>query len=707
MQHRLERTTGLTQLLHEIDVSKNALTVKLAVLAGATLLAVGWLWPQARPAWWLAATIVALVPLLRHLARSAMRERRSSQRLAGLLAHVPDAVIEMDRRLRLIAVNPAAESLLGQDRHKLIGRSIEELSPLCDLLPFQSLFLDALKTKGRLTGEAYSAPCDRWLAAWVFRSDDGVTVLLRDITARRRTDETLQVEIKQRRRVEQRFEAALSVNPLVVFNLDHQLRYTWVYNNQVAWRDLEIIGKTPADLFDADTAPRLSELFQAVMATGTSRRAELALRPAGLDHDLHFVTSAKPVLNAEGQVVGLTGASFDITEVVRQRQELARAREEAMMAKAEAERASLSRSKFLAAASHDLRQPVQSLLLLIAVLKERLAGTAADRVVDNMEESVDALCLLLDSMLDISKLDAGIIVPNLETVGLGRLLSRLAGEYRLRAAEQNLTFRFVPTSVRARTDPLLLERVLRNLIENALRYCPSGRIVVGCRHQGSAVRIDVIDTGIGIPDTQLEPIFDEFHQVGNTSRDRAQGLGLGLAIVRRIMRLLGGTVEVDSMIGRGSRFSITLPQTVGVEGTPTPTASPAEGGGHAVLVIEDDATLRGSLRIMLEDWGFRPELAATGEEAVAMAAGSCRPALIVSDYRLTTAMSGIDAVTRIRALLGRPVPSLIITGDTAPERITEVHASGFRILHKPVAAIELRRALSDMLREVVAGGGAI
>jgi PAS domain S-box-containing protein len=690
----------LTQLLHEANLDKDALAVKLSALAAAGLLVIGWFWPQARLAWWLAAVILAVGPLLRHMARSALRERKTARRVAGLLANTPDAVIEMDPKLRVIAVNPAAETLLGQTRSTLVGRTIEDLAPLCDLLPFQSLFHDALKTAGQLTGEAYSAPCARWLTALAFRSDDGVTVLLRDVTAQRGTDEALRREIQQRRRVEQRFEAALSVNPLVVFNLDHELRYTWVYNNQVAWRDLEIIGKTPADLFETDTAPRLSNLFQTVMATGTSRRAELALRPLGLDHDLYFVTSAKPVLNAEGRVVGLTGASFDITQVVLQRQELARAREEAVLAKAEAERASLSRSKFLAAASHDLRQPVQSLLLLIAVLKERLAGTAADRVVDNMEESVDALCLLLDSMLDISKLDAGIIVPSLETVALGRLLARLAGEYRLRAAEQNLDFHYVPTSISARTDPFLLERVLRNLIENALRYCPSGRVIVGCRRMGAAVRIDIIDTGIGIPEAQLEPIFDEFHQVGNTGRDRAQGLGLGLAIVRRIMRLLGGTVEVASVVGRGSRFSITLPQTLGVEGTPTPAAALAEGAGHAVLIIEDDAILRGSLRIMLEDWGFRPELASTGEEAVALVAGGSRPALIVSDYRLTTEMSGIDAVSRIRALLGLPIPSLIVTGDTAPERITEVHSSGFRILHKPVAAVELRRALSDMLREI-------
>jgi len=271
----------------------------------------------------------------------------------------------------------------------------------------------------------------------------------------------------------------------------------------------------------------------------------------------------------------------------------------------------------------------------------------------------------------------------------------------LRAAEQHLDFRFVPTSIRARTDSLLLERVLRNLIENALRYCPEGRVVVGCRRQGAAVRIDVIDTGIGIPDTQLEAIFDEFHQVGNAGRDRAQGLGLGLAIVRRIMRLLGGSVEVESRIGRGSRFSVTLPQTLSVEDTPIPNSAAglSGGAGHAVLIIEDDPTLRGSLRIMLEDWGFRPELAASGEEAVAMVAGDTRPALIVSDYRLSTAMCGIEAITRIHALLGQPVPSLIITGDTAPERITEVHASGFRILHKPVAAAQLHRALSDMLRE--------
>lgn len=258
-------------------------------------------------------------------------------------------------------------------------------------------------------------------------------------------------------------------------------------------------------------------------------------------------------------LMGAFGVNIDITAVKSAEEQLKAARDEALEAKAEAERASLARSKFLAAASHDLRQPVQSLLLLIEVMKIRLAGSPMEQVTTQMEHALDGLRLLLNSLLDMSKLDAGVVVPALDEVDLGALLARLAEEYRIRAAEKGLRLRLVNSGLKVISDPALLERLLRNLLENALRYTPSGRILLGCRRRTDGVDIVVADTGIGIAPEHQDAVFEEFHQVANSARDRSQGLGLGLAIVRRLTWLLGGTIALRSTLGRGSRFNVRLP----------------------------------------------------------------------------------------------------------------------------------------------------
>lgn len=261
----------------------------------------------------------------------------------------------------------------------------------------------------------------------------------------------------------------------------------------------------------------------------------------------------------DDSLIGAFGVNIDISAVKRAEAQLKAARDEALDAKAEAERASLARSKFLAAASHDLRQPVQSLLLLIEVMKIRLAGTPMEQVTMQMERALDGLRLLLNSLLDMSKLDAGVVVPAMDELDLGQLLDRLAEEYRIRAAEKGLDLRLVPTRLHLVSDATLLERLLRNLIENAIRYTPAGRILIGCRRMAEGVRVVVADTGIGIAPEHQEAVFEEFHQVANSARDRAQGLGLGLAIVRRLAGLLGGRITLKSELGRGCRFTLSLP----------------------------------------------------------------------------------------------------------------------------------------------------
>jgi CheY-like chemotaxis protein len=279
------------------------------------------------------------------------------------------------------------------------------------------------------------------------------------------------------------------------------------------------------------------------------------------------------------------------------------------------------------------------------------------------------------------------------------LIERLAAEYRPRAAETGLSLRLAPCSLRARADREMVERILRNLLENALRYTPQGGILLGVRRRGENVRLDVIDTGIGIAANKQTVIFEEFRQLNNPARDASQGLGLGLAIVDRLARLMGTRVEVASHPGRGSRFSLLLP--LDRDGSAAaPVKSALDDCGGRILVIEDNSGLRQAYEMMLNDWGYTTFGAATGEEAIRRAAQEkWLLDAIVADHRLGPGLTGAEAAAEIARCAGRDFPTLIVTGDTARERITEIHASGFAMLHKPVEAAELRRRLAQGLAQ--------
>jgi signal transduction histidine kinase/ActR/RegA family two-component response regulator len=359
-------------------------------------------------------------------------------------------------------------------------------------------------------------------------------------------------------------------------------------------------------------------------------------------------------------------------------------------ATAEAERANRAKTRFLAAASHDLRQPVQSLFWFYGALEEKVRGTDLRKILDGMDQSLAGLKVLLDSLLDASKLDAGIIVPEPQKVAIGPLLARLATEYAPAAARTGLDLRVAPSTAVVVSDPALLERIVRNLIENALRYTHRGGIVLGARRHRGRLRLVVADTGIGIPADKQAEVFEEFVQVGNPERDRTKGLGLGLAIVRRLAGLLGHQVGLTSTAGRGSCFYVELECTGSRPPEPKnrPTATPTT---HSrVLVIEDEALVRQGLCAMLQSWGYDALGAESGQEALAALDAAHPPELILADYRLKNEELGPDAIAKVIAKLGRAVPAIIITGDTAPERIREAKAQQFRLLHKPIAANDLR-----------------
>jgi CheY-like chemotaxis protein len=244
-----------------------------------------------------------------------------------------------------------------------------------------------------------------------------------------------------------------------------------------------------------------------------------------------------------------------------------------------------------------------------------------------------------------------------------------------------------------------LGRALRNLIENALRYTSRGGILIGFRRRGEYVRIDVYDTGIGIPADQQANIFEEFQQLHNPGRDLEKGLGLGLAIVARLARLLGAEIEVASRPGRGSRFSLLLPEVAGVS---APKRSESESAiqdpGGRVLIVEDNAVVRHSLTAMLDHWGYDAMAVACGEDALELtAAGEFPFDILITDQRLGAGLTGTDTAKEINRRASRAVPALVLTGDTAKERIAEIDSSGYEMLHKPVSATELRRKIAALI----------
>lgn len=386
----------------------------------------------------------------------------------------------------------------------------------------------------------------------------------------------------------------------------------------------------------------------------------------------------------------------DITDLKRRETALEEARRIA-------EQANAAKTRFLAAASHDLRQPIHALGLLFATLADRVRDEQTAPLLEQIDDAVEAVDSMLSSLLDISKLDAGVVQPKIGPVDIGALLQRLNSEQQPIAGLTGNHLHVRPANAFARSDASMLHRILANLMSNALRYTCNGRIVVGARRRGEMIRIDVIDTGPGIHADSLEEIFVEFHQLGNPERDRRRGLGLGLAIVKRLASLLGHPIEVQSVVGRGSRFSITLPRTL--EPQRPRRWSHAEASvapdlqGRRVLVLDDEASVLEAMHRLLERWGCEVVTTASPEEAQAhLASAAAPPELLIVDYRLRRHASGIETIGRLRELAGTPIPALVITGDTAPDRLREAQESGYPLLHKPVMPGRLRTAMQKLLR---------
>jgi two-component system, sensor histidine kinase len=379
---------------------------------------------------------------------------------------------------------------------------------------------------------------------------------------------------------------------------------------------------------------------------------------------------------------------------------IARLRDE----KSVAEEASSAKSRFLAAASHDLRQPVHALSLFVAALRPRVTDIEARRMLDHIDSSVQAMGGLFNGLLDISRLDAGVVEVNTQAFAIQPLLERICRDYAADAAAKNVELRLKPTKAAAFSDPLLVERIVRNIVANAIAYTDSGRVIVGSRRRGKSIVVQVWDTGRGIPESEQAHIFQEFYQVENPERDRSRGVGLGLAIVKRLTVLLGHPLTMRSQPGRGSVFMLELPYS------DTPLELPqravdgaAEAGMRSsglILVVDDESAIQIAMKNLLEGWGFDTVIAGSCDALLEKLA-SCpdHPSLIICDYRLRAHEDGIRVIERLRSEYNDDeIPGMLITGDTAPDRLKEAQDSGLLLLHKPVANSRLRAAILRLLR---------
>ena len=378
----------------------------------------------------------------------------------------------------------------------------------------------------------------------------------------------------------------------------------------------------------------------------------------------------------------------------------------AKSARAAAETANRAKSQFLAAASHDLRQPLHAMGLFSAALSAKARDPEMKPLAISIHASVEALECLFGQLLDLSRLDAGALTPERSEVPLEPLFERLAIAFGPQAAARGLVLRVVSTTSCVDSDPLLLERILRNLLANALRYTRSGGVVLGARQQGMSIRIDVVDTGIGIADPDRERIFDEFVRIGGAARDEGgRGLGLGLAIVRRLCALLDHPLALSSRPGRGSRFSVSVPRVAerrrrAVAASPEILAEAETAGtglaARLVAVVDDDPAIVAAMCALFASWGAQVA-AGDDAEAVIGALGAAAPELIVADLRLAGGRSGIEAIAKIRHAHGRTVPALIISGDTSDDAAAEARAAGITLLAKPLVASTLRHVAEAAL----------
>ncbi len=454
------------------------------------------------------------------------------------------------------------------------------------------------------------------------------------------------------------------------------------------------IGRPLADLQSLASDATLLADAHAVLADLTPIEREI-----GAASGAWFIRRVLPCRAPDDAVEGVVITFTDVTE----RKLIALALE---AAKHQAEQANIAKSRFLAAASHDLRQPLQTLALLQGLLAKTADATKMQKLVVRLDEALATMSGMLNTLLDINQIEAGIVKAEIARFPVDALLDRVREEYADQAESDGLKLRVVGCGVLVASDRHLLEQMLRNLVSNALKYTKRGKVLVGCRRRAGLLSIEVWDTGIGIPATELEAIFEEYHQLGNVARQRSLGLGLGLSIVKRLSLLLKHKIRVRSRLGGGSVFAIDIPTKgdsvpAGIASSVRDAAaeeSPKARRTGTVLVVEDDPEVRDLLELLLAEEGHRVVTASDGVVALGLVkTGKAHPDIVLADYNLPNGLDGLQTIAKVRESLRRLVPAIVLTGDISTGALSNIARHSCILLNKPVKTKELVQAIQRQL----------
>ena len=523
--------------------------------------------------------------------------------------------------------------------------------------------------------------------------------------------------------------------PALIAYLNADLVYEFtnkVYEEWYCWPRGVMLGQSLREVHSEEHYQRLETYVERALAgeSVTFECPEININ----NQERYMLRSYVPNRLASGEVVGIFVLIRDITErrrtaealhqayqnlelrvrertaelttlnsqLLREIDERSRVESRLREAKLEAEQANLSKTKFLAAVSHDLLQPLNAARLFTSALLERREPVANAILVRNVSNSLEDVENLLCTLVDISKLDAGVIKADIAPFALSELLENLAVEYAQIASSEGLVLEFVPCSVLVRSDIQLLARILRNLLSNAIRYTTTGRVVLGCRRHRQRLSIEVWDTGIGIAENKLEEIFQEFKRGDVQRPNQDRGLGLGLAIVEKIAGILGHKVSVRSWPGKGSMFSIEVPVTLSapkalVQSCITEPMMERLRGAR-IWVLDNDAAICAGMRTLLESWGCQVVTALSEQDLARQVENYHADAdLLIADYHLDDDKNGVDAVATINARRGSPLPALMITANYSNELKLQMRELGHTLMHKPVRPMKLKTAISHLL----------
>jgi len=581
----------------------------------------------------------------------------------ALLHAAADAAIVTDADGTIVFLNRGAETLFGYPAEELVGKPVETLIPE-DLRARHAGYRQRYKSSPRarplLSGlDLYGLRKDgsRFRAEIALTPIDSSDGLLVAGTIR---------ELKTGDESEAYFRTMLETAPDAMIIVDEHGR-------------IAIVNRQAEDMFGYQRAELLGHAVEMLLPESISdkhqhHRARYVdnpeLRPMGAG--LHLLGRRKdgsefPVEISLSPVK--TSSGMFVSSVIRDVTQRRRMEQEIIAARQAAERAQKANTAFLAAASHDLRQPVQALSLLNGALRRTVKDERAREMIDHQEHSLTAMTNLLNSLLDISRLDAGVVTPEFEEFPMQRLIDRLSAEFGRQASHKGLEFASEPCTVTVRSDPNLLSEIIQNLVSNAIRYTDKGSVQMVCDCSGDTCRLEVVDTGIGIDEGQLEEIFKEFHQT-KTPGSSTEGFGLGLAIVRRLADLLEHDIGVESEPGKGSMFYVSVPIVAAARqphGEEHLVAATEESAGvGTVILIEDDVNVANAWGMLLEAEGYRVATAKSAPEANAIIQHlDTVPALLISDFHLLDGSTGVEAVQGIREFYGVNIPAFIVSGDTS------------------------------------------